>query len=155
MKHAILLAMMMISGLGASASGQEAIAKEYGYKFAGETAEAAYFMSGIRRGAEPGSVEAWVWTVSHTPVAAADLHDAKAELSVWRCEGRSFEVLKTELYHEGALLSATAEPPMIPKQIRPDTPMSLAWQVACDMDKRYNSQTLADLNAVYRASRSD
>lgn len=153
MRLAALLACAAMGAMCGNAAAQEAIAKEYGYKFAGETPEAAYFLSGIRRGAEPESVRAWVWTVNHTASSAANEHDAKAEFVVLRCSGRSIEILKTELYREGELLGSNDEPPMIPKDIRAETPMDMAWQVACDMGHRYSVQTLPDIAAVYKMAR--
>ena len=153
MRFAALLVIAALGAVCGSAAAQEAIAKEYGYKFAGQTPEAAYFLSGIRRGAEPESVRAWVWTVNHTVSSKADEHDAKAEYVIVRCSGRSAEILKTELYREGELLDAVDEPSMVPKDIRAETPMDMAWQVACDMGHRYSVQTLADMTAVYKMAR--
>lgn len=136
-----------------TANGQEAIPREYGYKLAGLTPEAAYFLSGIQRGSEPESVQAWVWTVNRAPTTDSDQHDAKAELTVLRCSGRTIEILKTELYREGALLSTEEASPMTPKEVRPNTPMDLAWGIACDMGRRYSAQTIPDIAAVYQIAR--
>jgi hypothetical protein len=153
MKRAALLCLITVGLTCAGVDAQQAIPAEYGYKFAGQTPDAAYFLSVIRRGAEPESVQAWVWTVNHTPAAEADQHDAKAELAVMRCSGRTIEILKTELYHDGQLLSSTDELPMTPRDIRANTPMDLAWHVACDMDRRYSAQTVPDISAVYQIAR--
>lgn len=153
MKRLVVPALITLSGLGGPASGQQALAKEYGYKLAGQTSEAAYFLSGIRRGTEPGSVQAWVWTVSHLPSPSEADHDAKAQLAVLRCEGRSVEILKTELYRDGVLLNTTDEPPSIPKDVKSGTAMELAWQVGCDMERRFSATTFANIADVYQAAR--
>ena len=90
---ALLAALACLPG---AANSQEALASEYGYKLAGKTEGATYFLSGIRRGAEPDSVEAWIWTMLPEPTGAgSEVHDAVAQRSVLRCEGRSIEALKS------------------------------------------------------------
>ena len=147
---AVLAALACLTG---AANSQEALASEYGYKLAGKTEGATYFLSGIRRGAEPDSVEAWIWTMLPEPTGAgSEVHDAVAQRSVLRCEGRSIEALKTENYLNGALTGAADIPPQTPINVR-NTPMEAAWKVACDTGVRYSVETVADLSAAYAIAR--
>lgn len=137
----------------AVADAQEALPTEYGYTLAAKTDDAAYFLSGIRRGAEPGSVEAWIWTVLRKPVASN--YDARAQLSVMRCESRSIQPLKTEHYREGQIVKAAVEPWTIPIDIRKETPMEGVWNVACDMMVRFRAKHLRDVSDIYQEAETD
>lgn len=149
MQRAAIAVLAALACLPGVANSQEALANEYGYKLAGKTAQASYFLSGIRRGAEPDSVEAWIWTVLPAPEGdGSEAHDAVAQRSVLRCEGRSIEPLKTESYLAGAVTGATVAPPQLPADVA-GTPMEAIWKVACDMGARFSAETVMDLSAVY------
>ena len=152
---ALPILLTAISAIYTDANSQEAVAREYGYKLAGKTARAAYFLSGIRRGAEPQSVEAWVWTVLREPAGiGAEQYDARAQWSVLRCTGRTVETLKTEDYLKGLMIRAVAEPPQMPADVRGGTPMESVWNVACDMETRFSVRTVMDLDHAYDEARS-
>ena len=153
MQRAAIAVLAALACLPGAANSQEALANEYGYKLVGKTAQASYFLSGIRRGAEPDSVEAWIWTVLSEPEGAgSDAHDAVAQRSVFRCEGRSIEPLKTESYLAGAVMGATVAPPQLPADVV-GTPMEAVWKVACDMGARFSAETVMDLSAAYEIAK--
>src|SRR5262249_20442472 len=125
----------ILAALSASAPAcaQEAVPKEYGYKLAGRTSEATYFMSGFKRGEEPGSVEAWVWIVLPGAVSGdGEPYDAKAQLTILRCTSNSTETLRTEFYRKGEFLRRVDEPVGPAVNVKPGSPMTQVWNTACN-----------------------
>jgi hypothetical protein len=140
----------VLAALPAQAGAQAALPKEYGYTLAGRTPEATYFMSGIQRGAEPESVEAWVWIVTPSPVAAVDVrYDARAQWSIMRCTANSIEVIRTEYYLDSKFLKSVDEPVGPAKTFRAGTPASLIWNTACDRAVRFKADYVNSIEQVY------
>ncbi len=140
----------VLAALPALAGAQEALPKEYGYTLAGRTADAVYFMSGIQRGAEPESVEAWVWVVTPDPVGSeGQRYDAQAQWSIMRCTARSIEVIRTEYYLEGSFLKSVEAPVGPAKGFRADTPMAFIWNTACDRATRFKANYVNSIGEVY------
>lgn len=146
----ILLCAAIITSAAGSAQAQLALDGQYGFKLAAAGERATYFLSGIKRGAEPDSIEAWVWTLAPaTAGEGASTYDAKAQRSVMRCTGKSIEELETEYYLEGRFVRSTEAPMRIPADVKPGSEMQAVWQVACDTAVRYSVKTIPDLEHVY------
>jgi hypothetical protein len=141
---------LCLAALHADAVGQEAVANDYGYKLADRTSDASYFISGIRRGAEPESVEAWVWTVTPSPAGVdGEQYDAKAQWSVLRCSGGSIEPIRTELYLQGQFLKSIELPPRTPAEVKPGTAAAQVWGLACNSAFRFQAKSVGSLGEAY------
>jgi hypothetical protein len=144
----------VLAALPSAAGAQEALPKEYGYLLAGRMAGATYFMSGIQRGGEPESVEAWVWVVTPDSVAGDGArYDAQAQLSIMRCTARSIEVVRTEYYLGGKFLKSIEIPVGPAKGFRADTPMALIWNTACDRTVRFKADYVDSIDQVYEVAK--
>jgi hypothetical protein len=140
----------VLAALPTQADAQQALPKEYGYTLAGRTPGATYFLSGIQRGAEPESVEAWVWVVTPDAVASeSQQFDAQAQWSIMRCTANSIEVIRTEYYLDGQFLKSLEVPTGPAKTFRAGTPMALIWNTACDRAVRFKADYVDSIEQVY------
>jgi hypothetical protein len=144
----------VLAALPAQAGAQAALPKEYGFTLAGRMPDATYFLSGIQRGAEPESVEAWVWIVTPDAVVADDVrYDAKAQWSILRCTANSVEIIRTEYYLDGKFLKSVDEPVGPAKTFRAGTPMALTWNIACDRTVRFKADYVNYIEQVYEVAK--
>ena len=160
-----LIALAALFSTCQSAGGQEAQIEGVSFKLATRTPTEVYFVSDIKRGAEPESIEAWIWTITDKPAAsdkpsdtgpapdvAAQENDALAQQVVFRCSGKSIEILRSEYYAHGMLTAASDKirPPTTP---RAGTPMETVWKTACDYGIRFKARTIMGLSAAYAAAK--
>lgn len=148
-----LLSLALAMSCGATAAAQEA-PMAGPFKLALKTPTGAYFLASPGRGAEPGSVEGWIWTITTEPTGEGPAeHDALAQHAVLRCDGKSIEILGSESYLLGRLVGISDEVrnPVTP---RANTPMEMVWKTGCDWEIRFNAKSSYGLAEAYTVAKT-
>lgn len=131
-----------------AAVGQEASNAGGPYKLVHVDSNESVVLSGMHDGAEPLSLEAWMWRIyPERRDANGEIHDTLAQKIVVRCDSHSVHITGAEYYLDGFGRPAPFTQ-RLPQTPRADTPLEWVWVMGCDYGVRFQAKNFASLGEI-------